>query len=80
MKNSYKQGTLVEYRLNGDHTQVGYGKIVGLATNGVTLLGKTYIIEPGKQLDNETYPYTHFVLPEIWFNAIGETSNDINKD
>jgi hypothetical protein len=44
----------------------GTGKIVGVATNGIPLIGKTYIIEPDIPFSNETYPYTHFVCPELY--------------
>ncbi len=67
----YQQNTKVKYRLNGDESNQGTGKIVGLVNNGHAVMGRTYIIEPDQHLESEHYPYSHFVLPEIWFEAIG---------
>lgn len=66
MNTDLKQGQKVHY----DYGVKGTGKIVGVATNGVPLVGKTYIIEPDESFNNEVYPYTHFVCPELYLTII----------
>ncbi len=64
------QDTKVLFRLNGDSSMTGVGKIVGVVNQNSSLFGRDYIIEPDQPLENEYYPYTHFVLPEVWFEVI----------
>lgn len=66
----FPQNTKVKFRINGDETNVGTGRIVGIAKEGIPILGRHYIIEPDHDLNSEYYPYSHFVLPEIWFEPI----------
>ena len=61
-------GTKVKYQ--PEPTVVGVDKIVGLATNGDPLIGLSYIIEPEQSILNKTYPYSHFVCPEISLKEI----------
>lgn len=65
-----RQDTKVLFRLNGDSSMTGIGKVVGMVNQGLPIVGRSYIIEPEQPLENEHYPYTHFVLPEIWFEVI----------
>ena len=67
MNTELKQGQKVHYDCSGVK---GTGKIVGIASNGVPLVGKTYIIEPDEPFNNEVYPYTHFVCPELYLTII----------
>jgi len=64
----YKQDQRVEFNIPG--TINGYGKIVGVATNGAPILGRTYIIEPDSAISNETYQYSHFVCFEVYLKPI----------
>ena len=57
-----KQGQRVQFKID---TLVGTGKIVGCATNGAPILGKTYIVEPDEAITNEVYPYSHFAAFEM---------------
>jgi hypothetical protein len=63
-----KQGTKIKF--NSASPIEGTGKIVGVATNAMTFIGRSYIIEPDKPISNETYPYTHCVLYETMFDVI----------
>ena len=62
-----KQGQRVEYNVENLH---GFGKITGKASNGVPILGISYIIEPEIPLDPEVYPYSHFVCFEKFFKLV----------
>jgi hypothetical protein len=67
MNTDFKQDQKVSY----DYGIIkGTGKVVGIASNGVPLVGKTYIIEPDVAFNNEVYPYTHFVCPELYLTTI----------
>jgi hypothetical protein len=59
-------GTKVEFILTNDLS--GTGKIVGIATNGDIIIGKSYIIELDKALPNCNY--TCIVCPELNFDVI----------
>jgi hypothetical protein len=58
-----KQGTRVEFDIQSFK---GKGTIVGVATIGQPIIGKSYIIEP----DEKVYDYTHFVAWECQFKVI----------
>lgn len=62
-----KQGTRIEFEIAD---LKGEGTIVGLATTGHPIIGKTYIIEPDVPINNEVYDYTHFVAWESQFKEI----------
>jgi hypothetical protein len=62
-----KQGTRVEFDVQSFK---GKGTIVGVATNGSPIIGKSYIIEPDEKLQSEVYDYTHFVAFESQFKVI----------
>ena len=66
MEEQLKQGQRVEFNINELN---GKGKIVGIATNGLPIIGKSYIIEPDPNfiVSNEVYDYTHFVA---WENQL----------
>lgn len=67
-----KQGTRVEFNI--DYSGVtnstnncgikGTGKVVGIATSGAPVIGRSVIIEPDVLISSETYPFTHFVAFE----------------
>ena len=59
--NILKQGQRIRYVIS-DLT--GYGKIVGIASNSLPIIGISYIIEPDVPINNEVYQYTHFVAFE----------------
>jgi len=63
-----KQGTKVKF--NSASSIEGTGKIVGIASNGAPVIGRSYIIEPDQSISNETYPYSHFILFENMFDVI----------
>jgi hypothetical protein len=62
-----KQGTRVEFDVQSFK---GKGTIVGVATNGQPIIGKSYIIVPDEKLQSEVYEYTHFVAWECQFKVI----------
>ena len=62
-----KQGTRVEFDVQSFK---GKGTIVGVATNGQPIIGKSYIIEPDEKLKSESYDYSHFVAWECQFKVI----------
>jgi hypothetical protein len=62
MEEQLKQGQRIEFDING---LKGEGKIVGVATNGAPIIGKSYIIEPDVRISNEVYDYSHFVAWEF---------------
>jgi hypothetical protein len=68
MKKEYKQNQKVEFNIPASVS--GYGKIVGVATNGDPILGRTYIIEPDSPISNEAYQYSHFVCFETYLKPI----------
>ena len=60
---AWKENDIVKYDIG---LLKGKGKIKGVANSGVTLLGKSYILEDlSGNIPNDTYPYTHFVCFEI---------------
>ncbi len=61
-----KQGTRVEFDVQ---SLKGKGTIVGIATNGHPIIGKSYIIEPDEKL-SDVYDYSHFVAWECDFTVI----------
>lgn len=56
-----KQGTNIKYDVQ---TLKGEGKIVGIASNELPIIGKLYIIEPNEPINSDVYNYTHFVAYE----------------
>lgn len=56
-----KQNQRVSFKINDIQ---GKGKIVGMATSGSPIIGKSYIIEPDEPISNEVYDYSHFVAFE----------------
>lgn len=62
----YKQNEDVCYTLSGT---TGRGKVVGLATVNLPVLGPTYIVEDTSgNFPSEEYPFTHIVCPEMWLS------------
>ena len=62
-----KQNTRISFDIDGKIK--GVGKIVGVATCEMPILGYQYIIEPDKVINNEEYDYSHFVA---WSTMIKE--------
>lgn len=62
-----KQGQRVEFHIG---ELKGKGKVVGKSVSEQPIIGGTYIIEPDENIRNDTYDYTHFVLPEISLKLI----------
>ena len=58
----------VEYNI--PDTIQGIGKVVGIATNGGPLLGRSIIIEPEQSISSEVYPFSHFVCFESYLKLI----------
>jgi hypothetical protein len=52
-----KQGTKIEFDVQ---SLTGTGKIVGIATVAMPLIGTLYIIEPDEPINSEAYDYSHF--------------------
>ena len=77
MEKTFTQNQKVSYD-NG--VIKGTGKIVGIATNPQTIIGRSYIIEPDISISNETYPYTHFVCFEIHLKEYKKPINSENWD
>ena len=72
MKNYDKHlehGTLVSFTLPEEDFKRN-GRIVGVASNGVPVLGITYIIKPIRKLEH--YPYDCFSLTEAQFEVVGQ--------
>lgn len=52
-------------KLAGGHTLPKKGIVVGIATNGVAVLGKSYIIKDlSKTLPTKEYPYEYYICSE----------------
>jgi len=62
-----KQGTRVEFDIQSFR---GKGTIVGLASNELLIIGRSYIIEPDEKLKSDVYDYTHFVAFDIQLKII----------
>lgn len=58
----------------------GTGKVVGIATNGQAVIGKSYIIQPDVPITNETYPYTHFTIFEIHLKSLIDDKAEERRD
>lgn len=67
METNLKQGTRIKFVING---LSGNGTIVGIANNGLPVIGKGYIIEPDEKLKSDVYDYTHFVAFEFQFKVL----------
>lgn len=61
------QGTKVKFHI-GDFK--GTGKVVGLSINEQPIIGVGYIIEPDESIENDTYPYSHFICFAIYLKEI----------
>ena len=59
-----KQDQRVEFRL--DESINGFGKVCGISSSGVTLGGRTYIIEPDEMISD----FSHIAIMEIFLNPI----------
>lgn len=57
MEKELKQGTKIEFDI---HPLKGTGKIVGIATITMPIIGNLYIIEPDEPINSEVYEYSHF--------------------
>jgi hypothetical protein len=62
-----KQNTRISFDIDGKIK--GVGKIVGVTTSEMPMLGYQYIIEPDEPINNEVYEYSHFVA---WSTMIKE--------
>lgn len=62
-----KQGTRIQFDID---SLKGKGTIVGVATIGQPLIGRSYIIEPDEKLKSDVYDYSHFVAWECQFKII----------
>lgn len=57
----YALNEIVEYDLD---TIKGMGKVVGIATSELPVIGRTYIIEDiSGNFPSKLYPYTHLAIP-----------------
>jgi hypothetical protein len=68
MEFNFEQNQKIEYTIPG--VMSGTGKIVGCATIGVPILGRSYIIKPDSPISDETYPFSHFVCFENHLKSI----------
>lgn len=69
----FTQGTQVCWdNKNWQTGQVSSGTIVGLASQPLVVIGPSYIIAANGTFDPQTYPYSHFVLPEVALAEIPE--------
>ncbi len=60
-----KYGERVCYQIDG--TRKGVAKVVGVATIGVAILGRTYILEDlTGNFPSANYPYPYFACFESW--------------
>ena len=41
------------------------GTVCGKCTEEQPFIGGMYIIAPDESISNETYPFTHFAMPEV---------------
>jgi len=62
-----KQDQRVKYDID---SLTGTGKIVGVATTGQPIIGRSYIIEPDVSIVSDVYPYSHFVAFEVQLTLI----------
>ena len=71
-KPDFKNGQIVQYALNAnaaDEKMIvkGKGKIVGIATVDLPVIGMTYIVEDlSGNFPSEVYPYSAFACFEMW--------------
>lgn len=77
MKIEYTQDQKVNYD-NG--TIKGVGKIVGMVRNPLSVVGRSYIIEPEVSIKNDTYPYSHFVCFDIHLEVYKNPTKKENWD
>lgn len=66
-----KQGEIIcyKYLVSPEESFEGFATIVGVASTEQVLIGVTYILKDlSGNIPNNTYPYTHFALPEIFIN------------
>lgn len=61
------QDTRVEFNLDGLR---GTGKVVGIATNGQPVIGRSIIIEPDQPIISEVYKFSHFTVFEAYLKII----------
>jgi hypothetical protein len=70
-ENWYLETLTQEQKIEFDNGAVkGTGKICGIASEGVPVLGKAYIVQPDEPIKNEVYDYTHIVIHEVYLNPI----------
>lgn len=65
MEDKLAQDTHIRYNVSNDFN--GTGRIRGISSNGVAVLGECYIIEPDEPITNPVYPYSHFA---VWRNQL----------
>lgn len=58
----YKNGDMVSYDCCG---VTGQAIVIGVATNGDPLIGRSYILKDQK-IKSDVYPYECFVCPELY--------------
>ena len=68
-----KQGQRVSFKV-GDLS--GTGKVVGKAMSDQPIIGGTYIIKPDESIYSETYPFSHFVVPQAFLTIIEKSSKE----
>lgn len=62
---TYKQGDIVAYSLSVPEGKLeGTGRIVGVATNPLPILGAIFMVEDPENFPNSVYPYTTIPMQE----------------
>lgn len=60
-------GMLVEYEIKGKETYAGLGRVVGIATTGTAVIGRSIILKDlSGNFPNSVYPFECFCCFECW--------------
>jgi hypothetical protein len=68
MNFNFEQNQKIQYDVPG--VMKGTGKIVGLSHAGSAIIGMGYIIQPNVEINNDTYPFSHFTCFEMHIKSI----------
>ena len=61
------QGDCVKFSIGNLH---GIAQVCGKSTTAQPIIGESYILRPEPPLNAPSYPFTHFVCPEIGLELI----------
>jgi hypothetical protein len=74
---TYKQGDIVAYSLTTPEGNLeGTGRIVGVATNPLPIMGSIYMVFDPENFPNKIYQYTTIPMQESALELIGHTDEE----